>query len=165
VVLTSRLVLRHQIQRRRLTGHVASFSAMTNPLRIPLLCGVIPPKLFSSPARRPLVLRTPSQYFSRGHTHSSLEKNGPLPSSSTSLQPAKNPRIASTIRENIYTIPNALTISRILACPVLGWAIVKGDFVLATSLLAYAGITDWVSRIYHTVKSSPGGGTTCLTDL
>ena len=53
----------------------------------------------------------------------------------------------STIRENIYTIPNALTISRILACPVLGWAIVKGDFVLATSLLAYAGVTDWVKAL------------------
>ncbi|KAF9515241.1 hypothetical protein BS47DRAFT_1372070 [Hydnum rufescens UP504] len=46
--------------------------------------------------------------------------------------------------ENIYTLPNALTVSRILACPVLGWSIIEGNFVLATSLLAYAGISDWV---------------------
>ncbi|KAI0788905.1 CDP-alcohol phosphatidyltransferase-domain-containing protein [Abortiporus biennis] len=46
--------------------------------------------------------------------------------------------------ENIYTIPNLLTISRILSCPILGWSIVQNDFVLATGLLAYAGLTDLV---------------------
>ncbi|KAH8833225.1 CDP-alcohol phosphatidyltransferase-domain-containing protein [Flagelloscypha sp. PMI_526] len=61
-------------------------------------------------------------------------------------QPPKPPSVDSdnkpTIRENIYTIPNLLTLSRIAACPVLGWSIVKGDFHLATGLLVYAGITD-----------------------
>ncbi|KAK0501583.1 CDP-alcohol phosphatidyltransferase-domain-containing protein, partial [Armillaria luteobubalina] len=47
-----------------------------------------------------------------------------------------------TIRENIYTIPNALTVSRILACPVLGWSILNSNFKLATGLLVYAGLTD-----------------------
>jgi cardiolipin synthase (CMP-forming) len=47
-------------------------------------------------------------------------------------------------RENIYTVPNLLTASRILACPVLGWSILNSDFYLATSLLLYAGITDLV---------------------
>ncbi|GLB41648.1 putative CDP-alcohol phosphatidyltransferase class-I family protein [Lyophyllum shimeji] len=46
------------------------------------------------------------------------------------------------MREDIYTLPNALTLSRILACPVLGWSIVQGDFHLATALLVYAGLTD-----------------------
>ncbi|CAE7208710.1 unnamed protein product [Rhizoctonia solani] len=49
-----------------------------------------------------------------------------------------------TLHENIYTIPNALTVSRILACPVLGWAILEGRYGLATGLLFYAGVTDWV---------------------
>ncbi|KAJ3563379.1 hypothetical protein NP233_g8979 [Leucocoprinus birnbaumii] len=48
------------------------------------------------------------------------------------------------IRENIYTIPNLLTTSRILACPVLGWSILNDDFYLATGLLVYAGLTDLV---------------------
>ncbi|KIK90885.1 hypothetical protein PAXRUDRAFT_831298 [Paxillus rubicundulus Ve08.2h10] len=48
----------------------------------------------------------------------------------------------STIRENIYTIPNFLTVSRILACPVLGWSILNDDFHLATCLLVYAGLSD-----------------------
>ncbi|CCM02680.1 uncharacterized protein FIBRA_04785 [Fibroporia radiculosa] len=47
-------------------------------------------------------------------------------------------------RENIYTIPNVLTVSRIAACPVLGWAILHGNFELATALLVYAGLTDTV---------------------
>ncbi|KAL7280738.1 CDP-diacylglycerol--glycerol-3-phosphate 3-phosphatidyltransferase [Trametes coccinea BRFM310] len=51
---------------------------------------------------------------------------------------------APTIRENIYTIPNLLTLSRIAACPVLGWSIVNDDFYLATGLLVYAGLTDLV---------------------
>ncbi|KIJ65529.1 hypothetical protein HYDPIDRAFT_110630 [Hydnomerulius pinastri MD-312] len=49
-----------------------------------------------------------------------------------------------TIRENIYTIPNLLTVSRILACPVLGWSILNDDFYLATGLLVYAGLSDTV---------------------
>lgn len=48
-------------------------------------------------------------------------------------------------RENIYTIPNLLTLSRIAACPFLGYFIVNGNFVAATGLLVYAGATDWVS--------------------
>lgn len=53
-------------------------------------------------------------------------------------------RLSETIRENIYTIPNLLTISRILACPILGYTIVQDNFVAATSLLVYAGLTDLV---------------------
>lgn len=48
------------------------------------------------------------------------------------------------LRENIYTIPNLLTVSRIISCPFLGYFIVKGNFVAATSLLFYAGISDLV---------------------
>jgi len=47
-----------------------------------------------------------------------------------------------TLRENIYTIPNILTASRILACPALGWSILYDDFYLATGLLVYAGFSD-----------------------
>ncbi|KAH9951076.1 CDP-alcohol phosphatidyltransferase-domain-containing protein [Amylocystis lapponica] len=53
-------------------------------------------------------------------------------------------RTTQIIRENIYTLPNLLTLSRIFACPVLGWAIVHDNFQLATGLLVYAGLTDWV---------------------
>jgi len=46
-----------------------------------------------------------------------------------------------------------VTASRILACPILGWSILEGDFRTATLLLAYAGISDWldgyVARKYN----------------
>ncbi|KAJ7117850.1 CDP-alcohol phosphatidyltransferase-domain-containing protein [Mycena epipterygia] len=57
-----------------------------------------------------------------------------FPDSPSSPKPA--------LKENIYTLPNLLTVSRIIACPILGWSILEGQFHLATSLLVYAGLTD-----------------------
>ncbi|GAA5940151.1 cardiolipin synthase [Sporobolomyces koalae] len=51
---------------------------------------------------------------------------------------------APTQRENIYTIPNALTVARIAACPVIGYYIVQGQLGIATSLLFVAGVSDLV---------------------
>ncbi|EPT03049.1 hypothetical protein FOMPIDRAFT_1022636 [Fomitopsis schrenkii] len=59
-------------------------------------------------------------------------------------EPVQNTKPLATLRENIYTIPNLLTVSRIIACPVLGWAIVHDNFEFATALLVYAGLTDTV---------------------
>lgn len=69
---------------------------------------------------------------------------------------------AKTTRENIYTIPNLLTISRILACPVLGWSIVEGNFVLASSLLLYAGLTDFVRMFLDLLCSALWGAKPAL---
>jgi hypothetical protein len=51
------------------------------------------------------------------------------------------------IKENIYTLPNLLTLSRIVSCPILGWSILDGNYYLSTGLLVYAGFTDWVGVI------------------
>lgn len=64
------------------------------------------------------------------------------------------------LSEDIYTIPNALTIARIAACPALGYFILAGDMRTATVLLAAAGFTDlldgWLARKMgsHTVFGS-----------
>ena len=50
-------------------------------------------------------------------------------------------------KENIYTLPNLLTLSRVLSCPVLGWSILDGNYYLSSGLLVYAGFTDWVGVI------------------
>lgn len=50
-------------------------------------------------------------------------------------------------RENIYTIPNILTTSRIISCPLLAWSILDGNYYLATGLLVYAGLTDLVRSL------------------
>lgn len=62
--------------------------------------------------------------------------------SSQSLPPAAPPER----RENIYTLPNALTVSRIVACPVIGYYVLQGQLGMATGFLFVAGFTDLVSR-------------------
>ena len=70
----------------------------------------------------------------------------PLPPEKPGIQRASVPATTAGIdlRENIYTLPNLLTLSRIAACPALGYFILHGNFVAATALLAYAGVTDLV---------------------
>ncbi|KAJ5660831.1 cardiolipin synthase (CMP-forming) [Penicillium longicatenatum] len=55
--------------------------------------------------------------------------------------------------ENIYTVPNILTFTRLVAAPVVGYLLVHDYHAAALSLFAYAGITDlvdgWIARKYH----------------
>ncbi|XP_044729789.1 probable cardiolipin synthase (CMP-forming) [Chrysoperla carnea] len=64
------------------------------------------------------------------------------------------------IRENIYTIPNLLCITRIVASPYLGYLIVQQDYHLAFALLVVAGITDlmdgWIARTWDGQSSKLG---------
>ncbi|KAL8922344.1 MAG: hypothetical protein Q9172_003604 [Xanthocarpia lactea] len=55
--------------------------------------------------------------------------------------------------ENIYTIPNILTFSRLVAAPVIGYLILHEQHVAALSLFVYAGATDlidgWIARKWN----------------
>ncbi|GAP87742.2 putative phosphatidyl synthase [Rosellinia necatrix] len=55
-----------------------------------------------------------------------------------------------TPHENIYTVPNLLTFSRLAAAPFIGYAILHDAHGLALSLFAYAGVSDlldgWIAR-------------------
>jgi cardiolipin synthase (CMP-forming) len=55
-----------------------------------------------------------------------------------------------TPHENIYTVPNFLTVSRLLATPVIGYLVLHDQHVWAAGLFAYAGISDlidgWIAR-------------------
>ncbi|WVQ82474.1 CDP-diacylglycerol-glycerol-3-phosphate 3-phosphatidyltransferase [Cryptococcus sp. DSM 104549] len=71
-------------------------------------------------------------------------KATPAPSPSTT-SPTNPPKEENRdLHESPYTIPNALTISRLLACPILGWTIVEGHMGWATGLLFASGVTDWL---------------------
>ncbi|KAI1384499.1 uncharacterized protein F4822DRAFT_433043 [Hypoxylon trugodes] len=63
-----------------------------------------------------------------------------LPASLTSLTP----------HENIYTVPNLLTFSRLVAAPFIGYAILHDAHGWALGLFAYAGASDlldgWIAR-------------------
>ncbi|ROW12107.1 hypothetical protein VMCG_00049 [Cytospora schulzeri] len=55
--------------------------------------------------------------------------------------------------ENIYTIPNILTASRLVAAPFIGYCILHDHHAWALGLFAYAGITDlldgWIARKWN----------------
>lgn len=48
--------------------------------------------------------------------------------------------------ENILTIPNVLTVGRMVMCPFLGYLVINNDYSTAFSLFIVAGITDLVYR-------------------
>lgn len=54
--------------------------------------------------------------------------------------------------ENIYTIPNMLTFTRILSAPIIGYLVVHQQLYWAVSLFAYSCVTDfvdgWIARHY-----------------
>lgn len=64
----------------------------------------------------------------------------PPPTAATEREKTSKP----VVHENIYTIPNFLTASRLAAAPVIGYAILTGSHTLALSLFAYAAVTDLV---------------------
>ncbi|KAL1413003.1 hypothetical protein Q8F55_000752 [Vanrija albida] len=62
-----------------------------------------------------------------------------------SSEPAKKGTEEVTeLHESPYTLPNALTLARIASCPFLAYAIVQGQFELATGILVAGGFTDWL---------------------
>ncbi|KAI2639527.1 hypothetical protein GGS26DRAFT_540551 [Hypomontagnella submonticulosa] len=104
--------------------------------------------------------------FSR--THSYLrEKNETKSKDQTTSQPPRSesahtaeprgirkviPKVIPSLtpHENIYTVPNLLTFSRLIAAPFIGYAILHDAHGWALGLFAYAGVSDlldgWIAR-------------------
>ncbi|KAL1999663.1 hypothetical protein VTN02DRAFT_4200 [Thermoascus thermophilus] len=80
-------------------------------------------------------------------TKKSDEEDGKASESSnpdSKTKPRLLSRLPVPVHENIYTVPNILTFSRLVAAPVVGYLLVNGHHGAALSLFAYAGITDLV---------------------
>lgn len=56
----------------------------------------------------------------------------------------KLPKLSPTKHENIYTLPNFLTFTRLLAAPAVGYFVINSQPIVALSLFFYAGVTDAV---------------------
>lgn len=69
-------------------------------------------------------------------------------------------KVRDTIKENVWTIPNMLCITRIVLSPYLGYLIVNGNFEYALIFVAIASVTDlidgWVARNFQGQKSKLG---------
>ncbi|XP_033216518.1 probable cardiolipin synthase (CMP-forming) [Belonocnema kinseyi] len=63
-------------------------------------------------------------------------------------------------RENIWTIPNLLCITRIVTSPYLSYLIVSHDYKVALWLLGFAGLSDmadgWIARTWTSQASKLG---------
>ncbi|CAG8458070.1 12412_t:CDS:2 [Ambispora leptoticha] len=51
------------------------------------------------------------------------------------------------IKENIYTLPNLLTLSRLIAGPIIGSFILKEEYKIALGIFMFAGFTDLLDGI------------------
>lgn len=60
------------------------------------------------------------------------------------LDPLKRPAtlLPSEIHENLYTLPNILTFTRLLSAPLIGYFVIQHEQVLATGLFVYSCVTD-----------------------
>lgn len=69
------------------------------------------------------------------------------------LKPKEVEEKRPTKHENIYTVPNFLTFTRLVSAPVIGYFVVHGQTTLALSLFAYSCVTDYIdgylARKYH----------------
>lgn len=52
--------------------------------------------------------------------------------------------IPPEIHENVYTIPNILTFTRLISAPVIGYMILHGEVSLALALFTYSCVTDFL---------------------
>lgn len=63
-------------------------------------------------------------------------------------------------KENIYTIPNVLCVTRIVMSPYLGYVILQDNYNLALGLLVFAGVTDmldgWIARTWKGQSTKMG---------
>lgn len=79
--------------------------------------------------------------------------DGANPAGQTVRERVKSSLTNLTPHENIYNIPNFLTVSRLVAAPVTAWLLVHDHHKYALALFAYAGITDlvdgWLARRFN----------------
>ncbi|EED12485.1 phosphatidyl synthase [Talaromyces stipitatus ATCC 10500] len=104
----------------------------------------------TNPFLQPRVV-TLNQKRRNGSTNSPPDK----PEKELKLKPKSKllSRLPVPVHENIYTVPNILTFSRLLAAPAVGYLLVHNHHTAALSLFAYAGITDlidgYIARRYN----------------
>lgn len=88
----------------------------------------------------------------RSHNYQYADTSS-VPQSSKVVLPKVLNALKPTKHENIYTIPNILTFSRLIAAPIVGYLVLHDQHAWAFGLFAYAGITDlvdgWIARKWN----------------
>jgi len=66
---------------------------------------------------------------------------------------SEKPKISEFTKENIATIPNILTASRMILAPVIGYLVLNQNYDIAMILFAFAGVTDLLDG--HIARNFP----------
>ncbi|KAL5339679.1 CDP-alcohol phosphatidyltransferase-domain-containing protein [Aspergillus crustosus] len=89
----------------------------------------------------------------RGTAKKSTDSDKSQPTPAVKKSPILSRIPLPTTHENIYTVPNILTFSRLIAAPLVGYFLVYDYHATALALFAYAGITDlvdgYIARRYN----------------
>ncbi|UNI16257.1 Cardiolipin synthase (CMP-forming) [Purpureocillium takamizusanense] len=142
-------------------------------------CSILPRRAVVSTPRTAFLLRLlrPSyprpcfclpaarRLYSPDRPSSSSPRPSPIPAKPTPKPPSRDapdsqPRVVSladakgdVLHEDIYTIPNFLTLTRLIAAPVIGYLVLHDTHAWAVGLFAYAGVTDlldgWIARRWN----------------
>ncbi|KAF1915490.1 cardiolipin synthetase [Ampelomyces quisqualis] len=79
-------------------------------------------------------------------------QNEPLPATTAKFASTLKStlKIDNTKHENIYNLPNLLTLTRLIATPMVGYLIIHNQHLYAFSLFTYAAVSDlldgWIAR-------------------
>ncbi|KAJ3499617.1 hypothetical protein NLG97_g185 [Lecanicillium saksenae] len=113
--------------------------------------GLVSPKLrreTSNSSKSPILPK--SQPSSESKADSQIRTSSEPKSEVTK---ASNPPSDPILHEDIYTLPNILTFSRLVAAPFIGYFVLHDSHAWAAGLLAYAGVTDlldgWIARRWN----------------
>ncbi|XP_045184752.1 cardiolipin synthase (CMP-forming)-like [Mercenaria mercenaria] len=72
------------------------------------------------------------------------------------------------VKENVWTVPNMLTMSRIMLTPVIGYLVVEESYSVALGLFTFAGLTDlldgYIARNFKNQMSAFGTALDPLAD-
>ncbi|KAL4976103.1 CDP-alcohol phosphatidyltransferase-domain-containing protein [Aspergillus desertorum] len=107
----------------------------------------------ASQKRPALILSRGSQRVFRLQQRGSAKRTDAKKPTEPKISPILSRIPLPTTHENIYTIPNILTFSRLVAAPLVGYFLVHEHHAAALALFAYAGITDlvdgYIARRYN----------------
>lgn len=99
----------------------------------------------------PVGLTTRRLFFTKSQAW--LEQKKEEQVKSTVLNKTTTTPRPTVLHEDIYTIPNILTFTRLIAAPAIGYLVLHDQHAWAVGLFAYAGVTDlldgWIARKWN----------------
>ncbi|EJP64843.1 hypothetical protein MY5147_006363 [Beauveria neobassiana] len=132
----------------RLACPTRALSFFPRPLRR-IQSGLLAPNLYRE---------TSSKSFASRKSQASMQPDNETrirtsTGSTSEVTKASNPSSNPTLHEDIYTLPNILTFSRLLAAPFIGYFVLHDSHAWAAGMLTYAGVTDlldgWIARRWN----------------